>query len=134
MEWKCKKIAWMEGAAHGAVIPHMHTYPSSRVTRRGEGRIYLFLKEIDGTKAGRQRHNPQRNSNNCPGLVLSVPYPSGTQAGVGGGATWGKESTSPYAGGTPVGTLDIAIGDAATGSKFEQKIGDVMRQYNYNVP
>ena len=102
-----------------------HTEPSYRIcihiqvrelrdeTRRGEG-IYLFSKEIDGPKAGRQRHNttvPVR----ALYLYLTLPALRLASAEEPRG-----ERTSPYAGGTPAGTLDIAIGDAATGSKTKK--------------
>ena len=102
--------------------------------RRGEGGIYLFSKEIDGTKAGRQRHNAAHNNTTVPVRALLYLYLTLPALRLASAEEPRGERTSPYAGGTPVGTLDIAIGDAATGSKFEQKIGDVMRQYNYNVP
>ena len=65
-----------------------------------------------------QQRNPKQQLSD-PGVVL-VPYPSGTQAGVGGGATWGKYEPirRRHASGH---TLDIAIGDAATRRQLEAK-------------
>ena len=99
----------------------MHTYPSARVTRRDEGGIYLFLKEIDGPKAGRQRHNPQRNATTTTVRALLYLYLTLPALRLASAEEPRGERTSPYAGGTPVGTLDIAIGDAATTTGSKKK-------------